>query len=75
MSQTTLSSHEDTETMKATTDRLVELQRRVEFLHNSFPTWPVELQTIGRFVVVLLLPALLPIVLPPLFSWIVGALK
>lgn len=57
----------DTETMKASTDRLCELERRISFVRSTFPTWPMELQTLARLIVALILPPLIAVILPKLF--------
>lgn len=61
--------NEDTETMKATTDRLNELERRINFVRTTFPTWPVELQALGRLIVALILPPLIAVLLPKLLPY------
>jgi hypothetical protein len=66
LTQNSHSTHVDTETMKATTDRLNELERRLSFVRTTFPTWPIELQAFGRLVVALILPPLIAVIVPRL---------
>jgi hypothetical protein len=66
LTQNIHSTNIDTETMKATTDRLCELERRISFVRTTFPTWPIELQTLGRLIVALILPPLIAFILPKL---------
>lgn len=60
------STNVNTETMKETTDRLTELERRITFVRSTFPTWPVELMALGRLLVALILPPLIAFLLPKL---------
>jgi hypothetical protein len=56
----------DTGTMKATTDRLSELEQRIDFVRTTFPTWPVELMSLSRLLGALILPPLIAFLLPKL---------
>jgi len=69
LTQNKPSMNEDTERMKATTDRLSELERRITLVRTTFPTWPVELQALTRLIVALILPPLIAFLLPKLLSY------
>lgn len=71
LSQLPPAPQEDVEAMKFTTDQLVELKRRIDFILETFPTWPIEIQTMARLLAALSLPALIaalaplvPVILP-----------
>jgi len=69
LTQNMHSEHVDTSTMKATTDHLSELERRINFVRTTFPIWPVELQTLGRLIVAVILPPLIAFILPKLLPY------
>jgi len=51
----------DAET-KASTKRLRQLRRRYKLLEETFPTWPLSIQTIRRLAAGVSLPALVPVI-------------
>ena len=62
--QTTPAPNDDAATIKAGTDRLSELQRRYQFLQDTYPTWPLEVRQIRRLVATVSLPALFTLLWP-----------
>ena len=59
-----VTADEDADAIKAGTDRLSELKRRYDFIDQTFPTWPVEIQSVRRLVATISIPALIPILIP-----------
>ncbi len=58
-----LSSHEhDTRSLISGTRRLTALKQRYDLLRNTFPTWPLETNTLNRIGVTVILPLILPII-------------
>ena len=55
---------EDAAALKAETDRLEELKRRYELIQQTYPTWPLAIESVRRLAATITLPALLPILLP-----------
>jgi hypothetical protein len=59
-----VTANEDANAIKAGTDRLSELKRRYDFIDQTFPTWPVEIQSVRRLFATISIPALIPILIP-----------
>jgi hypothetical protein len=53
----------DTRTVVATTRRLAALKQHYDLVRETFPTWPLEINTVSRLVVTAILPAFLPLVI------------
>lgn len=69
------SVHEDAETIKANTDRIVEIKRQYELLAETFPVWPIRTAALNRLVVTSLLPlvsSLLASLIPSIWGSIAG---
>lgn len=60
----------DTGTVVATTRRLAALKQHYDLVRDTFPTWPLEINTVSRLVVTAILPAFLPLILPLMASLI-----
>jgi hypothetical protein len=65
----TPSPKDDANAIKTNTDRLLELKRRYDLVRDTFPTWPLEVQALGRAAAVVILPTLLAI-LPQVVSFV-----
>jgi hypothetical protein len=58
-----LSSNEyDTRTLVSGTRHLSALKQRYDLLRDTFPTWPLEIHTLNRIGVTIVLPLILPII-------------
>jgi hypothetical protein len=68
--ETMPSTRDETAAVVAGTERLAALQKRYEQIHNSFPTWPIELVQMRRLALVLILPILLSL-LPSLLDFFI----
>ncbi|MBV9706678.1 MAG: hypothetical protein JO125_04655, partial [Chloroflexi bacterium] len=55
---------DDAEAIKKETDRLFELKRRYDLLHDNFPVWPASIRQVVRLSATVSLPALLPVFTP-----------
>lgn len=52
----------DTRTIVAETRRLATLKQRYDLVRSTFPTWPLEIDALGRLVVTVILPLLIPLI-------------
>jgi hypothetical protein len=69
------SINEDAATIKANTDRMVEIKRQYELLADTFPIWPIRTRALNRLAVTSLLPlisSLLATFVPLLWDSVVG---
>jgi hypothetical protein len=64
--QSLSSSEPDMQTLVVQTRRLTALKQRYDVVRETFPTWPIEIRAFLRVIVTVTVPALLPLVLPPL---------
>jgi hypothetical protein len=62
--QTKPSAGDDSSKLVAGTRRLSALKQRYELLRSTFPTWPVEIEQLGRLVTAVSLPVLISLFLP-----------
>lgn len=60
--QSLTSNEYDTRSLISGTRRLVALKQRYDLLHDTFPIWPMEMNTLRRIGATLILPLLLPII-------------
>jgi hypothetical protein len=54
----------DASTLKQGTDRLVELKRRYDLIDHTYPTWPVEIESVRRMAATISIPAIIPFLIP-----------
>ncbi len=59
-----LSTQNDTRSVVAETRRLAALQQRYDLVRDTFPTWPLKINGLGRLIATVVLPVLLPLTLP-----------
>ena len=59
-----LSTQNDTRSVVAETRRLAALQQRYDLVRDTFPTWPLKINGLGRLMATVVLPVLLPLALP-----------
>jgi hypothetical protein len=62
--QTAPGPDDDTNTIKAGTDRLTEINRRYQLLDSTYPTWPLEFVQVRRLVGAVSVPALITLLWP-----------
>ncbi len=60
--QSLSSVEHDTRTIVAETRRLAPLKQRYDLVRSTFPTWPLEIDALGRLVVTVILPLLIPLI-------------
>jgi hypothetical protein len=60
----------DIRTVVTETRRLTALKQRYDLVRTTFPTWPLEVNGLGRLLVTVVLPVLLPFILPLITSLI-----
>lgn len=60
--QSLSSVEHDTRYIVAETRRLAILKQRYELVRGTFPTWPLEINALGRLVVTVVLPLILPLI-------------
>ncbi len=60
--QSLSSAEHDTRTVVAGTRRLAALKQRYDLVRDTFPTWPLKINTVSRLVVTALFPLMLPLI-------------
>jgi len=60
--QSLSSAEYDMRTVVAGTRRLAALKQRYDLVRNTFPTWPLKINTVSRLVATALLPLMLPLI-------------
>jgi len=60
--QSLSSAEYDMRTVVAGTRRLAALKQRYDLVRDTFPTWPLKINTVSRLVVTALLPLMLPLI-------------